>query len=73
LWGMIDAAQNKSEYAYDVVCGVSAGSINTAGVALFAPGDEINMTNTLSSIWETITTKDIFKMWRPFGIISGFS
>jgi len=43
LYGMIMNDPDKSKYAYDVVTGVSAGSINAFGMSLFQPGDEVNM------------------------------
>ena len=44
LYGLVNNDPDKTKYAYDVVTGVSAGSINTVAVSLFAPGDETNMT-----------------------------
>ena len=44
LYGLVNNDPDKTNYAYDVVTGVSAGSINTVAVSLFAPGDELNMT-----------------------------
>jgi len=41
--GLVYEATHKSEYAYDVITGVSAGSINGGAMAIFAPGDERNM------------------------------
>ena len=43
LYGMIMNDPDKSKYEYDVVTGVSAGSINAFGMSLFQPGDEVNM------------------------------
>ena len=43
LFGLVNNDQDKSKYAYDVVTGVSAGSINSVAVSLFVPGDEVNM------------------------------
>ena len=51
LWGMYYTDEDKSKFQYDVVSGVSAGSINGAAVATFAPGDEVNMLNTLTGKW----------------------
>ena len=46
--------------AYDVITGVSAGAMNTAAVILFAPGDEGNMVEFLSNIWQNIVDKNIY-------------
>jgi len=54
LWGLYNAMPDKTKLAYDVVTGVSAGSINTGAVSLFAPGDEDLMIKTLSKAWENI-------------------
>ena len=69
VWGLVNNAANKSEYAYDVLTGVSAGSINGGAMAIFAPGDEVNMAQLLSETWQKLTTKDIFKMWFPLGLV----
>jgi len=73
LHGLYNSAANKSEYAYDVVTGVSAGSLNLAGMATFEIGDEGTMVDTLSHYWQILTTKDIFKMWCPFPLITGLN
>ena len=41
LWGLVNYG-TASDYAYDVVTGVSAGSINTSALAGWAVGDEFN-------------------------------
>lgn len=51
LYGLVMNDQNKTKYEYDVVTGVSAGSINTGAVSLFKPGDEVNMVQFLSDTW----------------------
>ena len=51
LWGMYHAEPDKTKFQYDVVSGVSAGAINGAAMATFAPGDEVNMLNTLTMKW----------------------
>jgi len=40
LWGLYHADPDKTKYAYDVLSGISAGSINSGMVSFFAPGDE---------------------------------
>lgn len=51
LWGMYYNAEDPSKFQYDVISGVSAGAINGAVMATFAPGDEVNMLNTLTEKW----------------------
>ena len=49
LWGIMkNAGEHRNEYAYDVLTGISAGSINGGAMAVFAPGDELNMVEVLS-------------------------
>ena len=54
LYGMYHAMQDKSQMAYDIVSGVSAGSFNTMGTALFAKGDEGNLVDWMSNLWTTL-------------------
>lgn len=51
LWGLYHAMEDKSEMEYDVVTGVSAGSINMFGVALFDKGKEGEMVEFISQAW----------------------
>lgn len=41
MWGLLKNVDDLSKYKYDVVSGVSAGSINGGGFAIFEPGDEL--------------------------------
>lgn len=54
LWGMYHALQDKSDFEYDVVTGVSAGSINTMAVSVFPKGEEAAMIEELSQRWQTL-------------------
>jgi len=51
IWGMLHAADDLSKYKYDVVSGVSAGTINGAAFATYAPGEEIEAAEVLSNTW----------------------
>ena len=42
---------NPTDFAWDVVTGVSAGAINTCAVSVFATGDEVAMSEFLSWNW----------------------
>ena len=44
LYGLIQNSEDKEKFAYDVVTGVSIGSINTAAISVFKVGDETNFT-----------------------------
>ena len=40
LWGLVNNG-DPNDFAYDVITGVSAGAINTAGLAGFAPEEAV--------------------------------
>jgi predicted acylesterase/phospholipase RssA len=73
LWGIIKNTNEtaRSKFAWDVVTGVSAGSINAMAVSLFKPGTEDDMAEWLSNTWSTLTTAKVYKDWSPLGIITG--
>lgn len=70
LWGIYNQLQNKADMQYDIVTGVSAGSINTFATGLFAPGDEKNLVEFLKNAWGTLSSKQVFKDW-PLGVADG--
>ena len=70
LYGFLHSDKGKN-FAWDVVTGVSAGSINTAAVSLWAIGDEMNMVEFLSDTWASIWTEEVFVNWFPDGIVTG--
>ena len=55
LWGLANYG-NESDFYYDVVSGVSAGALNTAGVAGFAPEDVKSAAQFLSDSWSGLTS-----------------
>jgi predicted acylesterase/phospholipase RssA len=60
--GMVDLLQPE-EVTWDVASGVSAGAINTAGMAMFAVGKEKEMTDYLIGIMENLKTEKIYEFW----------
>ena len=48
---------------YEVLSGVSAGSINLAGLVLFEIGDELNATQYMVDNWEPLTHKNLWEFW----------
>jgi len=48
-----------SKMAYDVVSGVSAGSFNTMGAALYKKGDEKEMVDWMVKLWSSLKETDI--------------
>ena len=73
LWGMYYAGNDKKEFEYDVVTGVSAGSINLVGVSVYAKGDEEAMVKDLSNRWATLKQDNLYYRWWPFGIFTGIN
>ena len=71
LWGLIKNTDKPADFAYDVVSGVSAGSINALAVALFEKGDEMAMVEWISDKWAHLTTPDVYVDWKPAGIVTG--
>ena len=59
IWGLTHYG-TPSDFAWDVVSGVSAGAINTGGIATWATGTEYEMTEWLSDTWNSISTQDIW-------------
>ena len=55
---------NADEYRYDVVSGVSAGAINSAGIGVWAPGEEVQGSEKLVSLWADLRDEDLY-IHRP--------
>lgn len=55
MWGLLHYG-TPSDFAWDVVTGVSAGAINTGGIATWPTGTEYEMIEWLSEQWTEITT-----------------
>ena len=62
---------NGSDAHYDVVSGVSAGALNSAGVAMFPPNKPIEMSEWLVGFWRKVSTDMIYQSW-PGGFEEGF-
>lgn len=52
---------------YEIICGVSVGAINSAFLAQYTLGNEIEASNKLSELWEKLENKNIYKRWFPLG------
>jgi len=68
LWGLVNYGRAE-DYKYDVVSGVSIGSINASGLAVFGIGDELAAVDFIYSTWQNISSEDIFIEW-PMGLVS---
>ena len=71
LYGLVNTG-NASDYAYDVVTGVSVGAINTLALAGFEIGKEAEMVQFVSDLWLNLNTSDVWKDWK-LGKISGIT
>jgi predicted acylesterase/phospholipase RssA len=58
------------EFSYDIIAGTSAGSINVAGLALYAIGDEPAAAAFLKTLWSKLNQSQVYKEW-PLGIAQG--
>lgn len=57
LWGLLHNG-NPADYEWDHITGISAGSINTAGLVGWTKGDELAATEWLKEFWANIKTRD---------------
>jgi len=58
------------EVSYDVITGVSAGSLNTLGLSVFEPSDVVNSSDFIFALWNSISDYTVYKNW-PLGIAQG--
>ena len=59
LWGLLHYG-NPADYRYDVVTGVSIGSINAAGLSVFEIGNELEAVDFIYKTWNRIRSEDIY-------------
>jgi len=62
---------NGTDANYDVVTGVSAGALNSAAMAMWAPNQAKAMSEWLVNFWKTIRGPQVFQEW-PGGLQEGF-
>jgi NTE family protein len=55
------------QIAYDVFCGVSVGAINSAFLAMYPTGQEIEASTRLAEMWSVLDNSKIYKRHFPFG------
>ena len=55
IWGLVHYG-NPDDYKWDVVSGVSAGSINASAISVFAPGDEVAGSEYMVKTWGDLST-----------------
>lgn len=53
---------------YDIMCGISVGALNIAGLAQFPMGEGKSSIEFVEKLWrEKINTEAIYTRWKPFG------
>ena len=70
LWGFVNYG-NPDDFAYDVVSGISAGSINAMAMAGTPVGTEKVVFQVISDLWKNLHTSDVWKNWT-IPIVEGF-
>lgn len=65
--------QPAEEVQYDVVTGISAGSLNAAGFCQFPKGQEHAAKEFLIQNWLSIQKSQVYKNWVPGGVVQGFA
>ena len=62
----------QSDIEWDIVSGISVGSINAFAISLFPKGQEKEALDYMVSLWEDIKgPSDIYENWNIFGVIYG--
>ena len=59
IWGLVHYG-NPEDFTWDVVSGISAGAINTGGIATWPTGTEVEMTEWLSGKWAGLVNSDVW-------------
>jgi NTE family protein len=57
----------EKEICYSGYFGISVGAITSAFLGQFKDGEEKLAAQSLTNMWSTISTKDIYKSWFPLG------
>lgn len=70
LWGFVNYG-DPEDFAYDVVTGISAGSINAQALAGWEVGQEVKAFAWVSQLWLDLHTSDFWKNWT-IPIVEGF-
>ena len=71
LYGLVKNAKNEKDFQWDVMSGVSAGSMNSVAGVLWEKGTESDMVEWLSQTWANVTTTDVYDDWEPNGVVTG--
>ena len=69
FWGLTHYG-NPEDFKYDVITGISGGSINTGMISLFDIGDEVNASEKIAEIYTTLNNSMLFREWEG-GLVDG--
>ena len=69
FWGLVNYG-NPEDFKYDMLSGISAGSINSVALVGWDIGQEVEAAQWLSDMWRSLHNSDIWNMW-PLTIASG--
>jgi predicted acylesterase/phospholipase RssA len=69
FWGL-NYYGTPGNFDYDVITGVSAGSINTLALAGWAPSDGMAAAEYMSETLQNLTNSDVWVEW-PLGLVEG--
>lgn len=73
MWGLVKNDPGLSSFEWDVVTGVSAGSLNSAVVTGFEKGKENEMVEYISDFFANTENDDAYVSWRIGGMIRGIT
>ena len=65
--GVISYLMGDLQTQYDIYCGNSVGAINTAFLAQFTSGQEVDAAQQMKKWWLELTNDKIYTRWKPFG------
>jgi predicted acylesterase/phospholipase RssA len=63
IWGLMHYG-DPDDFDWDVITGISAGSINTLAIAGWDYGTGKEMSEWLSDLWQNLKTSDVWKNWK---------
>ena len=70
MWGLINYG-TASDFQYDVISGISAGSINALALAGWEKGRETEAVQWASDLWKNLHTSDVWVKW-PLELYNAF-
>lgn len=56
---------------YNILCGVSAGSLIVSQLGMYKSGEEEKATSSLLNTWSNVDQSSVYKQWIPFGPLTG--